>query len=287
MLHLSHLSVLVFCAVAWVLQFVLCLLGLYHFVPGEQAWPWALRWAMMVDFVLGAAILVLLVRALYWHPRSKAQVVAAVRKERERIARELHDQIGSQIVNAMMLIDAPSQHAHPVMQTLEQCMLDLRLLVEVMSDHKGNLADKLASLRQRLQPVLDKRGVQLLWNIEVPEPESLPRGNRARELCRLVQEAVSNVLQHSRATQLRIELRPHAEGREGDWLLRVQDNGVGMHSTVRTGYVGRGLEHMKRRAIRAGSTLDIDSPGGVGTSVSAVFGPRDDKGSGSGLPTLI
>ncbi|QNP48900.1 sensor histidine kinase [Diaphorobacter aerolatus] len=255
MVHVSHPAILVFGVLAWLLQFALKLVWVTQNSVADSTWPWLWALAFVVDLLVAGALVVQLIRALYWHPRGKAQVAAAVRKERDRIARELHDQVGSQLVNAMMLFDAQQHDSrmNPVMLTLEQCMLDLRLLVDVMSDSKGNLAEKLATLRHRLQPVLDKRGIQLHWMIDAEPDDQLPTGRRARELCRLVQEAVSNVLQHSKATELKIELRPFTEsGHNRDWLLRVADNGVGIHNSANDGYVGRGLEHMKRRALRAG-----------------------------------
>ncbi len=277
MLHVSHLAILAVSLVVWVVQFILFVLSLYGYLPGDMPWAWTLRFAVALDFLLGVALTLLLVRALYWHPRSKAQIASALRRERERIARELHDQVGSQIVNAMILFDSPSTKSHPVMQTLEQCMLDLRVLVDVMSDHKGNLSEKLGALRHRLQPVLDKRGIQLTWNMEVDQDENLPKGVRAKELCRLVQEAVSNVLQHSMATQLTIELRSHFEGNPKDWLLSVADNGVGMRSTARVGYMGRGLSHMKRRAMRAGGTMSVVTQPSAGTKIIVIVSPVEQE----------
>ncbi|QIL72972.1 ATP-binding protein [Diaphorobacter sp. HDW4B] len=275
MVHVSHLAILIFCMLAWLLQFVLRLIWLSQNVSGDSVWPWMLRLSFMLDLLVGGALVLLLVRALYWHPRSKAQVAAAVRKERQRIARELHDQVGSQLVNAMMLFDSKEDKTHPVVQTLEQCMLDLRLLVDVMGDQKGNLAEKLGTLRHRLQPVLDKRGIQLYWVVNAEPADQLPTGMRARELCRLVQEAISNVLQHSKASQLMVELRPFVEGSDGDWLLRVVDNGVGLQQSARDGYVGRGLAHMKRRAAKAGGTLSIVSEGTSGTQIIVVVSSKD------------
>lgn len=274
MLHLSLFAILAFSACAWGLQCVLMLWGLSAYLPEFADWPWALKLAMALDVMLGLALAWLMVRALYCQPRRSVQVAAALRKERQRIARELHDHVGSQLVNAMMLLDSPANQSHPVMQTLEQCMLDLRLLVDVMSDHKGNLADKLATLRHRLQPVLDKREMALTWVIESESMEHLlPNGVRARELCRLVQEAVSNVLQHSQATQLEIELRPYLSNtgdEAGDWVLRVADNGVGMPGNAQVGYQGKGIAHMRRRALRAGGHLQIVSREGEGTEILVV-----------------
>ena len=275
MVHVSHLAILVFGVLAWLMQFALKLAWLSRNGLEDSVWPWVLRLSFCLDLLVAGALVLLLVRALYWHPRSKAQVAAAVRKERQRIARELHDQVGSQLVNAMMLFDAQEDKTHPVVQTLEQCMLDLRLLVDVMSDQKGNLAEKLGTLRHRLQPVLDKRGIQLYWVMNAEPADQLPTGMRARELCRLVQEAVSNVLQHSKASQLMVELRPFVEGRDGDWLLRVVDNGVGLQQSARDGYVGRGLAHMKRRAAKAGGTLSIVSDETSGTQIIVVVSSTD------------
>ena len=275
MVHVSHLAILVFGVLAWLMQFALKLAWLSRNGLEDSVWPWVLRLSFCLDLLVAGALVLLLVRALYWHPRSKAQVAAAVRKERQRIARELHDQVGSQLVNAMMLFDAQEDKTHPVVQTLEQCMLDLRLLVDVMSDQKGNLAEKLGTLRHRLQPVLDKRGIQLYWVMNAEPAEQLPTGMRARELCRLVQEAISNVLQHSKASQLMVELRPFVEGRDGDWLLRVVDNGVGLQQSARDGYVGRGLAHMKRRAAKAGGTLSIVSDETSGTQIIVVVSSTD------------
>lgn len=275
MVHVSHLAILVFGVLAWLMQFALKLAWLSRNGLEDSVWPWVLRLSFCLDLLVAGALVLLLVRALYWHPRSKAQVAAAVRKERQRIARELHDQVGSQLVNAMMLFDAQEDKTHPVVQSLEQCMLDLRLLVDVMSDQKGNLAEKLGTLRHRLQPVLDKRGIQLYWVMNAEPAEQLPTGMRARELCRLVQEAISNVLQHSKASQLMVELRPFVEGRDGDWLLRVVDNGVGLQQSARDGYVGRGLAHMKRRAAKAGGTLSIVSEGSSGTQIIVVVTSTD------------
>ncbi len=275
MVHVSHLAILVFGVLAWLMQFALKLAWLSRNGLEDSVWPWVLRLSFCLDLLVAGALVLLLVRALYWHPRSKAQVAAAVRKERQRIARELHDQVGSQLVNAMMLFDAQEDKTHPVVQTLEQCMLDLRLLVDVMSDQKGNLAEKLGTLRHRLQPVLDKRGIQLYWVMNAEPADQLPTGMRARELCRLVQEAVSNVLQHSKASQLMVELRPFVEGSDGDWLLRVVDNGVGLQQSARDGYVGRGLAHMKRRAAKAGGTLSIVSDETSGTQIIVVVSSTD------------
>ena len=83
MLHVSHLAILAVSLVVWVVQFILLVLSLYGYLPGDMPWAWTLRFAVALDFLLGVALTLLFVRALYWHPRSKAQIASALRRERE------------------------------------------------------------------------------------------------------------------------------------------------------------------------------------------------------------
>src|SRR5690606_2375682 len=118
----------------------------------------------------------------------------------------LHDHVGSQIVAAMALVDANDPAARPLAQALEQCLLDLRLLVDSMDGDDEGLPERLARLRHRLQPALDRRGIALHWQV-FPEPGApWPTGHAARECVAIVQEAISNAIQHTGATELRVVL---------------------------------------------------------------------------------
>lgn len=254
----------------WLIQFVASLFWLFGDFPADAGWPWVLCLIESMNLLVGVMLALILFRSIYWHPRRNTQTAVAVLQERQRIARELHDLVGSQLVNAMTLLDSPAARSHPAMLALEQCMLDLRLLVEVMGDRKGDLADKLASLRHRIQPVLDKRGIHLTWLVEVGDGDTLPRHSHACELCRLVQEAVSNVLQHSKATHMTIELRLLRADSPTQWLLRIMDNGVGLGNTQGSGRQGHGVANMKRRVRRLGGNLSIVSEEGMGTEIAVV-----------------
>jgi signal transduction histidine kinase len=98
-----------------------------------------------------------------------------------------------------------------------------------------------------------------------PETEILPREVR-HEMLWISKEAMANVLKHSHATRVRIELRCGTR----DVQLRVKDNGVGFVQVHLRGANGSfGLISMRKRAERLGGTVAIDSEPGKGTSVSA------------------
>ena len=102
------------------------------------------------------------------------------------MAAALHDGVGSQLVH---LISLSEQHPDPAMRlALEQCLLDLRLIVDSMDAQDESLAVLLARFRHRLQPVLERQGMSLHWDIWDPEALGaagcLPRGSMAREIIR-------------------------------------------------------------------------------------------------------
>ena len=150
-------------------------------------------------------------------------------------------------------------------------MLDLRLLVELMSESNDSLIEYLANLRHRVQPVLDSRHIELEWDVDASAEANVPKGARAKELCRVVQEAVSNILQHAHAKRICITLRPYPEMGAELWLLSVADNGVGLPKMDMPGMGGRGLLHMQKRAMRAGGVLSFEAVPGGGTEVRVVM----------------
>ena len=205
--------------------------------------------------VLGALLWMHLPRALQWRARSSQRPDPALQAERQRIARDLHDQVGSQLVVAMALLD-PALPAHKqALRALEQCLLDLRLVVDSMDSTDASLPERLAQLRHRLQPVLQHRGIALEWQVSCTPEEHLPGGDQAAHLAHIAQEALSNLLQHSRATQVQIRLTHLAH--EQAWLLEIADNGIGLPNGPAQGATGKGLANMFARAQMAACQLQL------------------------------
>ncbi len=103
----------------------------------------------------------------------------------------------------------------------------------------------------------------------------MPVGLPARELTAIVQEALSNVLQHASATAVSISLEP-VRTSEGDaWRLRVADNGKGLATPGPTGYeAGHGIAGMRLRASRAGGLLELLPSAGQGLCVQVTLPVR-------------
>jgi signal transduction histidine kinase len=76
---------------------------------------------------------------------------------------------------------------------------------------------------------------------------------------RILQEALTNVFKHSRASQVEIEL--HSD--ELELALAVRDNGIGFDPAALQQHAGTGMRSMQARAQRLGGTLRIRSAAGL------------------------
>ena len=260
------------CLALCVVQLVLSLLLVrYVWALSSPAMQWLAGTLIVAQTVLGLLIVVQVPRAMQWRPRRNPRPSAELQAERQRIARELHDNVGSQLVSTMGLLD-PKLPAHSqALRALEQCLLDLRLVVDSMDSATDSLEDRLARLRHRIQPVLDRRGIQMAWNVQTAEGVETPCADRAQHMVSIVQESLSNVLQHAQATQVKVRLDHDAE--QGAWCLEVCDNGRGLpeeSSALRARPSGFGLEGMRSRALQMGGALELIRPEQGGTCIRVV-----------------
>lgn len=191
-------------------------------------------------------------RAWVWRRRRNPRPSREIQRERQRIARALHDAVGSQLVNAALLLDTTDTRQIQLHAVLEHCLLDLRLLVDSMDGDQSVLTDRLAILRHRLQPVLERRRIDVHWQVPDSHQRGLLIGESAQHIAAIAQEALSNVLQHAQATALEVTL----ELRGDEWHLRICDDGVGIAQAPGPASAGKGLQGMAYRAASAGARLE-------------------------------
>lgn len=221
------------------------------------AWLFAGACALMLGLLLGLNVY----RLMLWRRRRSRRPSEELRAERRRIARDLHDGVGSQLVSASALLDRQDPLQQRLAEQLDQCLLDLRLVVDSMDGVEDGLLLRMARLRHRLQPALAQRGLSMDWDMPEVDADE-PQGLAAQALLMITQEAVSNVLQHADATELRVVLSLEAHGDAPAWHLRVLDNGRGGAQLARAGLIspgGYGLASMRARAAQVGASLQLEA----------------------------
>ena len=193
-------------------------------------------------------------------------IALAVRGERERIAHELHDNVGSQITGILFAMQASTQpHKQFVLLSLEQCLTNLKMAVDALDSFDEDVTHALGLLRYRVQHALDRQGICLSWDVQVCAELEAVQGIYAQQVLRIAQESVANVMRHAKASLLRVTCQFLPEFCH--LLLEVWDDGVGIAPSSPRNPTGQGLAGMKRRAAAVGGHLVISSSTEGGTCV--------------------
>ena len=200
----------------------------------------------------------------------------ALADERQRIMREMHDGVGSQLLTSLAMVERGAADRDDVARMLRECLDDMRLAIDTLTPESADLGGALGNLRYRSSPRFEAMGVRTRWNL-ASLPDSLPvTPHQSLQLLRIVQESLANVLKHARAGSVQVS----ATVEDGRLVLEVADDGVGFDDTRDS--TGRGLRNMRRRAAEAGATLDIGPREGGGTRVRIARSLAPDAPSDEG-----
>ncbi len=195
---------------------------------------------------------------LSYHRMAELQQVAAVAVERERLMRDIHDGVGSQLISAKSSIEQGTLSHIDAADMISQCIDDLRLVIDSLDPEQRHVADALATLRYRITARLASAGVESHWRIS---QHPVPLGPGAMlDMVRIVQEALANMLKHSGAKTVWISF--DASDDNNCWALEIRDDGRGlpaMPAADSATRAGRGLVNLRRRAAKLGAALTLQS----------------------------
>jgi signal transduction histidine kinase len=217
--------------------------------------------------------------ALNWELRSlSAKLISAQDEERRRIARELHDGLGQELSAAKMMAEGilrPEQ----TQEWKDNAAAECRSILDVAIQQVRTMSHLLHP------PFLDEVGLQSALQFYVEgfaarsgietaihvRPADFPRLHTELEsaVFRIVQEALTNVLRHSGASQASVDLALS----ENQIRLAVRDNGKGVAERIiqlHPGSLGIGIAGMKQRIKEFGGQLNIKNTA-PGSEVEVIF----------------
>lgn len=188
-----------------------------------------------------------------------------VLQSRRRIAQDLHDGVGSQIVSIISSLDTRVPQQRDMASALEHCLLDVKILVDDIDETHESVLEALGRLRYRVQHSLDRLCIVLHWEVETDGPLQRMNDDRSRQVLRVAQEALANAMRYSHAGH--VSVRCAAERLGTVLVLEVQDDGSGFEVPEPGQCGGRGLAGMRRRAESIHGELSLLSEPGCGTLV--------------------
>ncbi|HRN80670.1 MAG TPA: triple tyrosine motif-containing protein [Ferruginibacter sp.] len=194
-----------------------------------------------------------------------------IQLERERISRDLHDNIGAFANAVLHKTETLAQQENikdknrlmedirlasrniivslretiwsfkKEIYTTEECMIRIRNFIQTMMRYYPDIHFKITDQAQGAQPI--------------PYLHAL-------NMVRMVQEGVTNAIKHAHPQHVIIV----SSMENNEWMIRITDDGSGFNKTLNTG--GNGLENLRYRAAQSGFGLSIDSKEGIGTTIT-------------------
>ncbi|HEX3353055.1 MAG: PAS domain-containing protein [Terriglobales bacterium] len=196
--------------------------------------------------------------------------------ERRRIARELHDGLGQELVAIKLLLNGivrnDSPHLAPqvaeVTAMIDNAAQQIRSLSHLLHPPLLDEVGLLSALRWYLDGLTKRSGIETTLDMQPADfPRLAPELERA--IFRIIQEALTNVFRHSGAQRGWVSVAQ----RENEVIVSVRDNGKGIAhqvSELRPGSIGVGIGGMNQRAKEFGGELRVTNAN-PGTIVEVVI----------------
>ena len=180
--------------------------------------------------------------------------------ERRRIARELHDGLGQELVAMKMMVngilhDAPwlKERVDEVTSMIDSASREIRSLSHLLHPPLLDEVGLISAVRWYLDGLTKRSGIETALEVQ---PNEFPRlsPDLERAIFRITQEALTNVFRHSGAQKSWVGV----EQRESEIVVRVRDDGKGITrqvSELAPGQIGVGIGGMSQRAKEFGGEL--------------------------------
>ncbi|MDY0041297.1 MAG: GAF domain-containing sensor histidine kinase [Desulforhabdus sp.] len=203
------------------------------------------------------------------------QLVSVQEDERAYVSRELHDQTSQSMAAMLVELDLLSRSAESP-ETITEAVTRLEALVSQVMYDLHNIAIKLRpasldhtglveAIRQYVS-AFEKKYSHTAQFETFGMPFDLPEETNIT-LFRILQESLTNVLRHAKATRADVVLEYHSD----HVTLLIEDNGVGFETRMRTNGIHLGLTGMRERVAMVQGDLLIESTPGEGTIIKVTI----------------
>jgi two-component system, NarL family, sensor histidine kinase LiaS len=205
--------------------------------------------------------------------------------ERKRFARELHDSVSQDLFASMIMMSAIEKQIQSNEVDLKQLASQLKVVSTALSEaqnemralllHLRPLALEDKTLRQGVIHLINDLETKVKAKIFFDVDEINLNRNIEDHIFRMLQEIISNILRHAKATQISIYLKRNQK----NVILRVEDNGVGFDLNKKNNR-SYGLKNLQERAASIGGTFKIVSLKERGTGITIKI-PVIEKNNGN------
>lgn len=187
--------------------------------------------------------------------------------EKIALIRSLHEGLGSTLMSTLVALERGAMPPADVLDVLRECIDDSRIVIDSLEPIGHDVVVLLATVRHRLGPRLRAAGLNMHWEVQDLPLLTWLGPSQALQVMRIVQEALTNVLKHARADNVRIATSQNTDAAGiARVVIEIEDDGIGF-DTAASGK-GRGLSNLKSRAQLLDATVAVESEPGKGTRLT-------------------
>lgn len=239
------------------------LFGMLYLTDPVNGQPFSEQDQWLVETIAGYAALAI-AGARLREQREKLTLL----EERERIGMELHDGVIQSLYAVGMRLQLMRASRNTNSEDLLAAMQSLNKIIEDIRSYIHNLKTKnyqQKSIVECLEDIVARLHIPSDLDVKITAPEGelpfLPSTYEA--LCQMANEALSNIIRHADATEVRLA----ACQRNSTFELEIADNGRGFNLQKAASQPGLGLRNIQQRARLHGGTVKIESEPGHGTRI--------------------
>ncbi|MEO5644936.1 MAG: two-component regulator propeller domain-containing protein [Bacteroidia bacterium] len=238
--------------------------------------PFWKRWWFIIAVTLIILTLIILVvrRESTRKFREKLLILEkkqAVEMERNRISRDMHDDLGSGLTKIAILSEVVKRKINPaddsqkqintISESARELVDNLNEIIWALNPDNDHLSNLAAYIREYANRFLEPFGIDAHCSVPEELNEHPLSEETRRNIFLVLKEALHNIVKHANATSVEIIFRQN-----GNFSMEIKDNGKGFLQEE-TREFGNGLKSMKKRAEAIGATFSFSSAPEKGTSV--------------------
>jgi ligand-binding sensor domain-containing protein/signal transduction histidine kinase len=198
----------------------------------------------------------------------------AIERERGRIAKDIHDDLGSSLTRIMMLgerveesLDEPEDvrtHVQKIVNSARGTVQSLDEIVWAVNPDNDTLEGLVQYISHYADEFFENTDIACRLEMPVELPDLVLPAEFRHDLFLAIKEALNNTAKHARATAVHLHLSADREHVE----ILIEDNGCGFDPGVqKEGRHGNGLRNMRKRVESLGGTIEFNSAPAKGTSI--------------------
>jgi signal transduction histidine kinase len=240
------------------------------FETKEQKWQSEKRmyfmWALigMLIIIITSIVLIYRKQKVILKQANKQAVYEAEEKERERLSKDIHDDLGSGLSKIRFLSESLKSSkseseiqnsVNSINETAYQLVDNMRSMIWTLNPANNTLENLIIRIREYLYDYLEDYPIQATFLVEDNIPEMKIRSEASRHLFLVIKESLNNIVKHANASTAKIEVKIE----DKVLFIKIVDNGLGFK--VDSNGSGNGLKNMESRILAIGGkwkTLEKD-----------------------------